>query len=304
MPVQTLGELLRHRTWVALTGAGISTDSGIPDYRGPNASKVAPVQHADFVRFPRARQRYWARSLLGWRSFGQARPNAGHVALAALAGHGLVGVITQNVDGLHQAAGSPVVLDLHGRIGRVVCLACGRHSGRARLQERLDAANPGVAGTVLPGQAEMDAGEGAVRLRPDGDAVVEDWEDFVVVDCEDCGGILKPDVVFFGESVPSERVEQAYAMVESADVLVVVGSSLTVMSGLRFARHQVRRGLPLAIVNQGATRADDLATLRIDAGCSPTLATLRAALQAESRHPSVVRPVLAGVPSPNHAVTG
>lgn len=282
MPVEDLGALLGDRSWVALTGAGMSTDSGIPDYRGPQARRTTPVQYSDFISSPRARQRYWARSLLGWRSFGQAQPNTGHRALAELARHGLAGVLTQNVDGLHQAAGSPAVLDLHGRISRVTCLDCGRLSGRARLQDRLDAANPQVTGTVLPGQAEMDVGESATRLRPDGDAVVDDWEDFVVVGCEECAGVLKPDVVFFGESVPRERVEHAFAMVTSAEVLVVLGSSLTVMSGLRFARDQARRGLPLVIVNQGATRADDLATLRIDAGCSPTLAALLAALQANA----------------------
>ena len=269
-----LARLLHGHTWVALTGAGISTDSGIPDYRGPNARPTSPMQYGDFVRSPSARRRYWARSLLGWRSFAQAAPNAGHLALAGLARHGLQGVITQNVDGLHQAAGSPRVLDLHGRIDRVLCLDCGRISARARLQQRLEEVNPHLEGTVLPGQAEMDAAEGAVRLRPDGDAVVDEWERVVVVGCESCGGTLKPDVVFFGEAVPRSRVERAYALVESADVLVVFGSSLTVMSGLRFARHHVRSGRSLAIVNQGRTRADDLASLRVDAGCSPTLTAL------------------------------
>jgi len=274
MSVDALEALLRGRTWVALTGAGMSTDSGIPDYRGPNARRTTPMQYGDFLTSSRARQRYWARSLLGWRSFGQAKPNPGHLALAALAGAGLTGVITQNVDGLHQAAGTPNVLDLHGRISRVVCLDCGALSDRARLQGRLDAANPGVRGTVLAGQAEMDAGEAAARLRPDGDAVVEDWHDFVVVECEECGGTLKPDVVFFGESVPPERVQRAYAMVDAAEVLVVLGSSLTVMSGLRFARHQVRTGRSLGIVNLGPTRADELATVRLEAGVSPTLVGL------------------------------
>lgn len=266
---------------MALTGAGMSTDSGIPDYRGPNARRTTPMQYGDFLHSSRARQRYWARSLLGWRSFGRALPNQGHRALAELAEHGLTGVITQNVDGLHEAAGSPTVLDLHGRIGRVVCLSCGALSDRARLQRRLEAANPGVTGTVPAGQAEMDAGEASARLRPDGDAVVEDWHGFTVVGCEDCGGTLKPDVVFFGESVPRERVERAYAMVDAAEVLVVLGSSLTVMSGLRFARHQVRTGRPLGIVNLGPTRADEIATVRLEAGVSPTLTGLLDALGSE-----------------------
>nr|NLI50195.1 NAD-dependent protein deacetylase [Propionibacterium sp.] len=260
-----LAALLAGRRWLALTGAGLSTDSGIPDYRGREARPYRPILFNDFRTRPQERRRYWARSMQGWRSFGVARPNAGHVALAALG----VPVITQNVDGLHQAAGSARVLDLHGRIDAVVCLDCGATSQRAALQERLERANPGVTGTIPAGTAE---------IRPDGDAVVDDWHDFVVVDCEACGGVLKPDVVMFGESVPPPRVADAYALVDDADALVVAGSSLTVMSGLRFVRHAARQGKPVAIVNRGATRGDDVATLRLDAGTTETLTALAAAL--------------------------
>ncbi len=266
-------DLLRGRRWVALTGAGISTDSGIPDYRGPDARPATPMQYAEFLNSADARRRYWARSLLGWRSFGVARPNAGHRALAALASSGLTGVITQNVDGLHQAAGSPAVLDLHGRISRVICLDCGTTSHRASLQRRLDEANPDVEGQLAAGRAELDSG-----LRPDGDAVVDDWSSFVVVPCERCGGTLKPDVVFFGESVPRDRVARAYAAVDDADCLLVAGSSLTVMSGLRFVRHAAAQGKPVVIINRGPTRGDALATHRLEAGTSEILGALAEAL--------------------------
>lgn len=272
--IDALADLLRSRRWVALTGAGVSTDSGIPDYRGADARPTSPIQYDDFVRFDAVRRRYWARSLLGFRSFGAARPNAGHLALAALAQRGLATVITQNVDGLHQAAGSPSVLDLHGRIDRVLCLNCGDVSPRDRLQQRLEEANPGLRGEVAAGRAELDD----ARLRPDGDAEVERWSDFVVLPCERCGGLLKPDVVFFGESVPRARVAQAYAAVDAAEALLVAGSSLTVMSGLRFVRHAAKNGTPVAIVNRGTTRADDSAALRLHAGTSETLSALAANL--------------------------
>ena len=270
MNIDDLAELLRGRRWAALTGAGISTDSGIPDYRGAGSRPTSPIQYDAFLRSEDVRRRYWARSLLGFRSFGTARPNAGHRALAALAARGLTTVITQNVDGLHQAGGSASVLDLHGRIDRVICLECGAASSRIELQRRLEAANPDLNGSVAAGRAEMDDG----RLRPDGDAVVDQWGDFVVLPCEPCGGVLKPDVVFFGESVPVQRVSGAYAVVDDADALLVAGSSLTVMSGLRFVRHAAREGKPVAIVNRGPTRGDELATVRLDRGCSETLSAL------------------------------
>ena len=263
--IDALRELLEGRSWVCLTGAGVSTDSGIPDYRGPGSPPANPMLFQDFLQHAEHRRRYWARSMQGWRSFGQARPNHGHRALARMG----VPVITQNVDGLHSASGSADVLDLHGRIDRVKCLDCGGLSHRADLQARLEHANPGLGGTIPAGTAE---------LRPDGDAEVGHWTGFRVVPCERCGGVLKPDVVFFGESVARPLVELAYAWVDAADVLVVAGSSLTVMSGLRFARHAKKRGKPLAIVNRGATRADELADVRLDAGTSETFGALVGAL--------------------------
>ena len=258
-------ELLGGRPWVALTGAGMSTDSGIPDYRGPTSVRATPMQYSEFVGSLEARQRYWARSYLGWRQIGQAAPNAGHHTLVELEAAGLQGVLTQNVDGLHSAAGSRTVIDLHGRIADVVCLDCRTVSPRLALQERLEQLNPGLEAPTTLEHAE---------LRPDGDAVVEDWRGFRLAACEQCDGQLKPDVVFFGESVPKPRVADAYALVERGDVLVVLGSSLTVMSGLRFVRHQTKRGLPTVIVNRGATRGDPLATVKLEQGCSETLAAL------------------------------
>ncbi|HET7724382.1 MAG TPA: Sir2 family NAD-dependent protein deacetylase [Propionibacteriaceae bacterium] len=266
-----LVSMLAGRRWVALTGAGVSTDSGIPDYRGPSAPRSTPMMYDEFVSDEANRRRYWARSMLGWQSFGRALPNAGHQSLVGAPG--LVGVVTQNVDGLHEAAGSDPVVDLHGRIDRVVCLSCCTYSSRADLQRRLQALNPDVDGYLPAGAAELDS----ARLRPDGDAVVDDWQDFRVAPCEVCGGVLKPDVVFFGESARREVVDTGYALVDAADVLVVLGSSLTVMSGLRFVRHASRTSTPVAIINRGPTRGDELATVRLDAGTSETLLALRAA---------------------------
>ena len=269
-----LVSMLAGRRWVALTGAGVSTDSGIPDYRGPSAPRSTPMMYDEFVSDEANRRRYWARSMLGWQSFGRATPNAGHHALVDAPG--LLGVVTQNVDGLHEAAGSAPVVDLHGRIDRVVCLSCRMFSARADLQQRLQTLNPDVDGYLPAGAAELDS----ARLRPDGDAVVDHWQDFRVAPCEMCGGVLKPDVVFFGESARREVVEDAYALVDAAEALVVLGSSLTVMSGLRFVRHASRRSTPVAIINRGPTRADELATVRLDAGTSQTLLALRAAWSA------------------------
>ena len=263
--VTVAADLLRGRTWIALTGAGISTDSGIPDYRGPTSARATPMQFSEFVGSAEAQRRYWARSYQGWRRIGRAEPNAGHRALVELESHGLQGVITQNVDGLHQAAGSRTVVNLHGDISRVVCLDCERLSARSEIQRRLGELNPHVAPPARLEHAE---------LRPDGDAMVERWHDFILAGCPDCGGRLKPDVVFFGESVPRDRVDRAYALVEAAEVLVVLGSSLTVMSGLRFVRHQAKYGRPVVIINRGVTRGDPLATLKIDGGCSETLTRL------------------------------
>jgi len=260
---------LRDRSWVALTGAGISTDSGIPDYRGPTSIRATPMQYSEFVGSHDAQQRYWARSYLGWRRIGHAKPNVGHRALADLETVGLAGVITQNVDGLHAAAGTQRLITLHGDIATVICLDCGDRSARPELQDRLADANPQLDEPPVLEHAE---------LRPDGDAVARDWQQFRLVGCLQCGGRLKPDVVFFGESVPKARVEAAYALVERADVLVVLGSSLTVMSGLRFVRHQARLEQPVVIINRGPTRGDDLATVKIDSGCSETLSEIRETL--------------------------
>ncbi|GAB3685088.1 NAD-dependent protein deacetylase [Angustibacter aerolatus] len=261
-------DLLAGRRVVALTGAGLSTDSGIPDYRGPDSPPRSPMTYQEFVSGHAAQQRYWARSHVGWRTMGTAHPNAGHRAVAALERAGAVqAVITQNVDGLHEAAGSEHVVDLHGRISRVRCLHCDDVSGRALLDERLEALNPGFAD------------DGFVELAPDGDAVVSDVSGFRLADCLVCGGgPLKPDVVFFGENVPRARVERCYELVAGAEALLVAGSSLTVQSGLRFVRRASQEGTPVVIVNRGATRGDPLATLKLDAGCSETLTALVDAL--------------------------
>ena len=230
------------------------------------------MQYSEFVGSRAAQQRYWARSYLGWRRIADAKPNAGHRALVDLETAGLAGVITQNVDGLHAEAGSRRVITLHGDIATVICLECADRSARSELQSRLSEANPHVDKTPVLEHAE---------LRPDGDAVAQDWQQFRLVGCLQCGGRLKPDVVFFGESVPKARVQAAYELVARAEVLVVVGSSLTVMSGLRFVRHQARQQQPVVIINRGPTRGDELASLKIDNGCSETLAELRATLLEE-----------------------
>jgi NAD-dependent SIR2 family protein deacetylase len=248
---------------VVLTGAGVSTDSGIPDYRGPGSAARQPMTYQEFVSGPVARQRYWARSHLGWGRMRRADPNDGHRALARLDPDLL---ITQNVDGLHEAAGSRRLVALHGRIADVVCLSCRGTTSRARLEERMAQANPGFA------EAHVE-----VLTRPDGDVELDETAGFVVPDCEGCGGVLKPDVVFFGENVPPARVQQCYAAVDALtpdDALLVVGSSLTVMSGFRFVRRAAKAGVPVVIVNRGATRGDDLATLKLEAGCSEFLGAL------------------------------
>ena len=259
--------VLRGRRIAVLTGAGISTDSGIPDYRGPDSPPANPMTIRQFTSSREYRQRYWARNHLGWRHIAATRPNAGHRALAALEQAGVVsGVITQNVDLLHTRAGSATVINLHGSYARVVCLDCGHGLSRADLAEELDAANPGFA--------ERAERVGGLAVAPDADAVVTDTESFRFVDCSRCGGMLKPDIVYFGESVAKEVVDQAYSLVDDADALLVAGSSLTVFSGYRFVRHAAATGRPVAIVNRGPTRGDDLATVKVDAGCSPILALL------------------------------
>ncbi|PJJ58015.1 NAD-dependent SIR2 family protein deacetylase [Mumia flava] len=260
--------LLRRGRVVVLTGAGISTDSGIPDYRGPTSTPRTPMTYQEFVRTREAQQRYWARAHVGWRHMTGAAPNTAHHALVALESAGVVdAVITQNVDGLHEAAGQRSLVTLHGRIADVVCLDCRARIARSALHERLEEINPGYGG-------------GAYAIAPDGDAVLEETSAFRVADCPGCGGVLKPDVVFFGESVPKDRVARCRALVDEAATLLVVGSSLQVMSGLRFVRQAAKAGTPVVIVNRGPTRGDELATLRLDAGCAETLAPLAAALAA------------------------
>ncbi len=262
-------DLLAGRKVVALTGAGISTDSGIPDYRGPGSPARTPMTYDVFCSGEAAQRRYWSRAFVGWRHMGRAQPNDGHRAMAVLERAGAVhALITQNVDGLHAAAGHQRLIDLHGRISEVVCLDCRDVSSRARLQDRLAALNPS--------HARADTAD--VEIAPDGDALVDDTERFALGGCAACGGRLKPHVVFFGENVPRERVARAIALVDEAEVLLVVGSSLTVMSGFRFVRQAARAGTPVVIVNRGPTRGDDLADLRVDAGCSETLAGLAGSL--------------------------
>lgn len=261
-PADAIAALLGGRTSLVLTGAGVSTDSGIPDYRGPNSPARRPMTFQDFVSGPAMQQRYWARAHIGWQRMSGAEPNETHFALARMQGEGrLAGLITQNVDGLHKLAGHRDVVDLHGRIDRVVCLGCRNVSTRQALHQRLSLLNPGHADRV-------------VDFAPDGDALLEDTEEFRVAACERCGGILKPDVVFFGENVPKGRVAQCIDLVDAAQSVVVLGSSLQVMSGLRFVRQARKRGIPIVIVNRGTTRGDDLADLKVEAGCAETLRDL------------------------------
>lgn len=260
-------DLLRNRRVVVLTGAGISTDSGIPDYRGPDSRVPTPMTYDTFCSGPAAQRRYWSRAFVGWQLMGHAEPNPGHHALSVLEARSAVdAVVSQNVDGLHARAGQRRLIDLHGRIHEVLCLDCRRVSPRDALQERLARLNPDRAGLE----------HGGVQIAPDGDAVIDDTEGFVLADCERCGGRLKPHVVFFGENVPGPRVARAIAWVDSAEALLVLGSSLTVMSGLRFVRQAHRAGKPVVIVNRGATRGDDLADVRVDAGCTEVLTRLLA----------------------------
>ncbi|HEU4584802.1 MAG TPA: NAD-dependent protein deacetylase [Gemmatimonadaceae bacterium] len=264
--LERLAELVRGGSVVVLSGAGISTESGIPDYRGPEGKqRVTPMMYQEFVGSVANRQRYWARSFVGWRRFAAAAPNAGHYAVAKLQRSGLVNaIITQNVDGLHQRAGAHDVLELHGALDRVVCLNCGNRSSRVELEERMRAANPDFVAAPH-------------EIRPDGDVVIDDEEvrRFQLVRCLVCGSdLLKPDVIFFGESVPKELVTRCFAEVERSSALLVLGSSLHVMSGYRFVLRASELGMPVAIVTRGITRGDDQATVRIDAPLGETLVRL------------------------------
>lgn len=256
----------RGKRLAVLTGAGISTESGIPDYRGPETRRRArnPIRFQEYAANPESRARYWARSMLGWPRLATAQPNAAHKALVELerAGH-VIGVITQNVDRLHHAAGSDQVIELHGALAEVRCLGCEQRLSRAELQRRLVARNPQLAAA-------------SAELAPDGDAeLASAWlVDFQVVNCPACDGLLKPNVVFFGESVPPFKVEQAFALLQDADALLVLGSSLSVYSGYRFVKRAHERGQPVGLVNLGETRADAIAQVRVDAKLGDVLPAL------------------------------
>ena len=268
MDLSPLLELARGRRVVALTGAGCSTESGIPDYRGVDTPPRprAPIQHREFVDKEDNRRRYWARSLLGWPRLAAAQPNAGHRALAALEERGAIeGIITQNVDSLHSVAGSRNVVELHGALARVRCLSCGEITSRHTLQDRLLAANP-----TWPARARM------ATIAPDGDVDLPDdlVSSFVHVACATCDGVLMPDVVFFGGSVPKPTLDAAWALFDRAELLLVVGSSLTVFSGYRFVRRAAENNVPVAILNRGPTRGDPHAHVLIDARCGEALTAL------------------------------
>jgi NAD-dependent SIR2 family protein deacetylase len=267
--------LLTGRRVAVLTGAGLSTDSGIPDYRGPDSPPSNPMTIRQFTSDPVFRQRYWARNHVGWRHMDKTLPNAGHRAVAALERNGVVtGVITQNVDLLHTKAGNRDVINLHGTYAQVICLSCGQSRSRAALARELDALNPGFTERV--------EAVGGLAVAPDADAVVADTASFRYLDCASCGGMLKPDIVYFGESVPKDIVQQAFSLVEGAEALLVAGSSLTVFSGYRFVRHAAALGIPVALVNRGPTRGDDLAAVKVEGGCSELLTLLSEELAAAS----------------------
>lgn len=256
-------DALRGRRIAVLTGAGVSTDSGIPDYRGEGAPVRTPMTFQQFLSSADYRKRYWAGSHLGWKTFVAAGPNAGHRAIAQLESAGIAGgVITQNVDGLHLQAGSQRVVDLHGSLDRVRCLTCGQYYARDAVAERLAVANPWLETPE------------AIELSPDGDVQIADVASFVTPECSVCGGILKPDVVFFGEFVPREKFDEASALMHRADALLVAGSSLVVNSGIRLLEQAHRRRLPVVIVNRGPTKGDARAAVKIDAGTSETLVAL------------------------------
>ncbi|MFP7833352.1 Sir2 family NAD-dependent protein deacetylase [Marisediminicola sp. LYQ134] len=256
-------DALRGRTVAVLTGAGVSTDSGIPDYRGAGALPRNPMTFQQFVKDADYRKRYWAGSHLGWKRFDGARPNAGHTAIARLESAGVVnGVMTQNVDGLHVRAGSQHVVDLHGTMDRVRCLSCGQSFSRSDVAQRIAEAN-----------TWLDAPD-AVELGPDGDVVVDEIDRFVTPTCTVCGGVLKPDIVFFGEFIPTERFKEATALMLAADALLIAGSSLVVNSGIRLLDQAAKRKLPIVIINRGETRGDSRATVKVDGGTSESLERL------------------------------
>jgi NAD+-dependent protein deacetylase sirtuin 4 len=273
MRIEPLASLLHGRQVAVLTGAGCSTESGIPDYRGPSSVQRArkPIQYQEFMRSDAVRKRYWARSAAGWPRIACAQPNRGHVALAELEARGAVrGIITQNVDGLHHAAGSRRVVELHGSLATIRCLACGAQSSRAEFQEQLLSLNEQWAAALRAGDS---------FAAPDGDADLEAAvvQDFHVPACN-CGGVLKPDVVFFGENVPAVVVQNAWDVFDACDVLLVIGSSLTVYSGRRFIYRAQQEGKPIGVINLGPTRADDAAAVKLDAPIGEVMPKLAEAL--------------------------
>ncbi len=250
-----------------LTGAGVSTDSGIPDYRDELGAWKGrePVQYRDFVGSDAVRRRYWARSMLGFPLMSRAKPNAAHLALRTLEARGQLSLlVTQNVDGLHRQAGAQALVDLHGRIDQVRCLGCGALTERAALQSELLTRNPELARA---------SAQSVATIKPDGDAELADvdYQRFEVVPCASCGGMLKPHVVFFGENVPADRVTRSMAALEQSSAMLIVGTSLMVFSGFRFARAAARFGVPIAIVNRGFTRADELAALKLNGSVADVL---------------------------------
>jgi len=260
-------EALSGRRIAVLTGAGVSTDSGIPDYRGKGAPVRTPMTVEQYLSSDAARRRYWVGSHLGWRAFAAAQPNAGHRAIARLEERGLsTGIVTQNVDGLHVRAGSRRVVELHGTMRRVFCTHCGQVFDRRDLAARVEADNPWI---TVPEN---------VPLGPDGDVLPESTDGFVVPACSVCGGMLKPDVVFFGEFIPAEKFREAEQLVRGSEALLIAGSSLVVNSGIRLLERARRRKLPIVIVNRGATRADSRASVKIDAGTSEVLDHLASSL--------------------------
>ena len=265
--LDSAADALRDRKVAVLTGAGVSTDSGIPDYRGEGAPVRNPMTFQQFLKDPEYRKRYWAGSHLGWRRFDGAVPNDGHCVLAELESAGVVnGIITQNVDGLHLRAGSQRVVDLHGTMDRVRCLTCGQAFARADVAERIAQANPWLD---EPNSFE---------LAPDGDVEFTQIADFVTPNCTVCGGIIKPDIVFFGEFIPTEKFAEASALVQSAEALLIVGSSLVVNTGIRLLDQATKRRMPIVIINRGLTKGDARATVKIDGGTSETLTELRGRL--------------------------
>ena len=261
--------VLSGRSFAVLTGAGISTDSGIPDYRGEGAPKNHPMSLNEFLNSSERRKRYWMGSHLGWRTFQAARPNPGHLAIAQLEREGsATGVITQNVDGLHHEAGSRQIVDLHGRLDKVRCLECGQSFSRRSVADQIDRLNP-----------EFSQRFDSAEVMPDGDVTVQTDEDFRVPECDLCGGMLKPEVVFFGEFVPSSVFQMAASMLERSDALVVAGSSLVVNTGMRLVAQAQKRRKPVVVINRGPTKADQLATVRIEAGTSEALVAISEAVR-------------------------